>query len=77
MQIDSCKPFSLASSAGCDLWMCSDCGTINLSIGPLSMRLKPEHFKDITETMQVALQNLLNFNAEHTSVIHHSRKINH
>lgn len=77
MQIESCKPLPLASSAGCDLWMCSDCGTINLSIGPVSMRLKPEHFKDITETMQDALQILVNINTGHSVVIQHNRKINH
>ena len=77
MQFESCKPRPLASSAGCDLWMCADCGTINLSIGTVSMKLKQEHFKDISETMQNALQNLLMINADQSAVFQQSRKINH
>ena len=77
MQIEPCKPIPLASSSGCELWMCSDCGTINLSIGPVSMRLKPGHFKNISETMQDAIQNLQHINTDQSTLVQHSRKINH
>ena len=77
MQLETCKPRILASSAGCDLWMCSDCGIVNLGIGPVSIRLKPEHFKKITETMQDALQKLLDTNTEYKTAIRQNRRINH
>ena len=77
MQTQPCRPRPLATSAACDLWMCADCGTINLSIGPVSMRLKPEHFKDITATMQEAVHALVHIQPDQTSLVQQSSKINH
>lgn len=58
MSKQPCIPSPLARSEACDIWTCSDCGTITLHVGAISLRLKPEHFRDMTETMLVALREL-------------------
>jgi len=53
-----CAPILIAESNACEVWLCEDCGTINLCIGPVSMRLKQAHFLKAAETLRSAYHHL-------------------
>jgi len=61
-------PKLIAGSAACEFWVCEDCGTIHLNIGPVSMRLKQAHFVKVVEILTEAI--------DHLNLIHSEIKLN-
>lgn len=53
-----CTPMLIAGSHACEVWLCEDCGTIHLNIGPVSMRLKLAHFVKAVQTLTEATDHL-------------------
>ena len=46
----------VAGSELCEVWACTDCSSLHLSIGPFSLRLRAEHFRTVSDTLRKALQ---------------------
>jgi len=53
-----CQTEPLVSSEACEVWVCADCSTIHFHMGPISLRVKPEHFAAIVATLQEAVFEL-------------------
>ena len=49
-----CQLIPIASTRACEIWLCEDCNTVHISIGPVSMRLKLSHFLGMASTVQEA-----------------------
>ncbi|MCG8325899.1 MAG: hypothetical protein MI673_10305 [Thiotrichales bacterium] len=50
----------LAESRACEVWICEECGTILLTLGPMSLRLHQDHFLKTVEILQQAVRKLGN-----------------
>ncbi|MBM2829253.1 MAG: hypothetical protein HW411_43 [Gammaproteobacteria bacterium] len=61
-----CKPYLLASSGSCEFWICTDCRTITMNLGSITLRLQEEHFKNIADTMQIAIHQFMHYKTSHT-----------
>jgi len=48
----------LAETEACGIWICTDCGTVSIHIGPVSLRMRPEHFLDVSTVMGAAVMQL-------------------
>jgi len=53
-----CQTEPLVSSEACEVWVCTDCSTVHFHMGPISLRVKPEHFAAIVATLQEAVFEL-------------------
>ncbi|MGH8601960.1 MAG: hypothetical protein ACREXR_04035, partial [Gammaproteobacteria bacterium] len=58
MRTKPCQTEPVVSSEACEVWVCSDCGIIHFHMGPISLRVKPEHFAAIAATLQEAVFEL-------------------
>lgn len=56
----SCQTNLLISGEACEVQFCQDCGTIHLSLGPLTLRLREHHFEEITHNLRLAMYELQN-----------------
>lgn len=54
---DGCTRRTLATSEGCKVEEC-DCGTLHLTLGPVTLRLEREAVKDLHGTLASALERL-------------------
>ena len=62
-----CRYLPIAGSRACEVWLCEECMTIQLSIGPVSLKLKLNHFLDMYETLQSAVYQVRNMQADFSS----------
>ncbi len=53
-----CELLAISRTRACDVWMCEDCNTVHLGIGPLSLRLKMAHFFAVVETLLEAAHRI-------------------
>ena len=58
MKIKPCQTEPLVSTDACEVWVCSDCGTLHFHAGPISLRFKPEHFEAVAAALSEAVQEL-------------------
>ena len=58
MKTKPCQTEPLVSSEACEVWVCTDCSTVHFHMGPISLRVKPEHFAAIVATLQEAVFEL-------------------
>ncbi len=49
-----CELIPLIHHRACEIWMCQGCKSILLVIGPVSLRLKNEHFLQVADNLQLA-----------------------
>ena len=57
MKTKTCVLEPLASSSFCELWKCSDCGTVHLNLGAVSLRLTRDQAVDMADTMNKAFHH--------------------
>jgi len=65
----ACKHYRLASSGSCEIWVCTDCGTISVNLGSVTMRFQQVNFEIVLETMQVALGQLTHNKTPNTNTL--------
>lgn len=61
MKSKVCEKVVLAGSAGCHLTYCKACRVVELEIGAISMRLRPDMLQRLANVMMKAALNLDNF----------------
>ena len=54
---EGCTRRTLATSPGCKVEAC-DCGTLHLTLGPLTLRLERDAVQDLQGTLASALQRM-------------------
>lgn len=58
MKIKHCQTEPLVSTDACEVWVCSDCGTLHIHTGPISLRFKTDHFEALAATLHEAVHKL-------------------
>ena len=56
MSKPNCKFYKIVASSYCTIWHCPKCGTIDLQLGDLALRLSPAQVQGIASGLNQALQ---------------------
>jgi len=55
MSTTKCQLDTLYMSSTCDIQHCADCGLIHLTMGPLTLRLSEQHYKELSQDINKGL----------------------
>lgn len=70
-----CKTEPLVVSEACEVHLCPDCETVHLSMGPVSLRLRERHFKEVANNLRKALFELQKIRSPEDFIVNDVEKV--